>query len=616
MNYAENGTGPVATFAATDQDGDPIEWSLGGADADLFTIDGGVLAFKKSPDYENPNSQSVGTRADKNVYNVTVEATGGMLKVVVTVTNVDEAGKITLNKPQPQVGRGLEATLADQDGGVTDDVWQWARSEDGETWTDIEGATRQTRNPVAEDVGSYLRASVTYTDIFGSGKTASSVTENRVEARTVSNASPSFEDQDDTAPDVDDNDQETGDQDDIVVGRSVAENTEAGMNIGKPVSATDADNDILIYTLGGTVDIDGTATPATDLFSINSSTGQLKTKAMLNFEGGDANPTGNTYAVMVTATDPSTAPASQPVTITLTDVNEAPDFTDASEALATVTVAEVIIPDPENPPALPDLNADYVAVDPDQVNNAAETVTYALEGADAEYFMLGETDGALALRPDDTDTADVDEAHRPNYEEKSSYSITIVAMSGVDSRLLRSRLDVTVKVTDAEDAGTVSLSQREPQEDQTVVATVSDPDGGVTITSWAWARVASTTGDNDAITCPAATAGGWTGIANVSSAAYNPTMADRNMCLRATATYTDNIGTDTATPAGVSERPVQISDPANSAPKFGDQDLVTIGDQSDEATRSVAENQDAGETVGNPLTATDMDLLLYNLSGP
>ena len=54
VDYAENGTGPVATFAASDQDGDAIEWSLTGADAEDFSIDGGVLAFKKSPNFEIP----------------------------------------------------------------------------------------------------------------------------------------------------------------------------------------------------------------------------------------------------------------------------------------------------------------------------------------------------------------------------------------------------------------------------------------------------------------------------------------------------------------------------------------------------------------------------------
>ena len=32
VDYDENGTGPVATFSATDQDGDDIVWSLGGTD--------------------------------------------------------------------------------------------------------------------------------------------------------------------------------------------------------------------------------------------------------------------------------------------------------------------------------------------------------------------------------------------------------------------------------------------------------------------------------------------------------------------------------------------------------------------------------------------------------
>ena len=223
ISYGENGTGPVATFAATDQDGDAIEWSLSGADEDLFTIEGGVLAFKKSPDYENPNSKSTGTLADRNVYNVTIEATGGSHTVVVNVTNVDEDGKVTLTKPQPQVGRGLVAELEDPDGGQTDEKWQWARSEDGETWTDIEGATSQSRSPMADDGGMHLRATVNYADSFGNGKTAYAVSENRVEARTVSNSAPSFIDQDE--------DDETRAYADV--SRSVGENTDVGGNVGK-----------------------------------------------------------------------------------------------------------------------------------------------------------------------------------------------------------------------------------------------------------------------------------------------------------------------------------------------------------------------------------------------
>ena len=68
--------------------------------------------------------------------------------------------------------------------------WQWARSEDGTTWTDIEGATSPRRSPAEADEGMYLRATVTYSDKFGPGKTASAVSARRVEARTLSNAAP------------------------------------------------------------------------------------------------------------------------------------------------------------------------------------------------------------------------------------------------------------------------------------------------------------------------------------------------------------------------------------------------------------------------------------------
>ena len=76
--------------------------------------------------------------------------------------------------------------------------------------------------------------------------------------------------------------------------RSTVENSDAGTNIGKPVSATDADGDILVYSLSGTVTIGGTSPNATDLFSIVAASGQLKAKAKLNFEGveGTDNPHG------------------------------------------------------------------------------------------------------------------------------------------------------------------------------------------------------------------------------------------------------------------------------------------------------------------------------------
>ena len=155
------------------------------------------------------------------------------------------------------------ASLSDPDADVEDEKWQWARgpSADG-PWTDIDKATSASRSPVADDLDMYLQATVTYEDKFGTGKTASAVTENSVEDRTRANAAPSFSSLDETTGD----DAETPNV--IVVTRDVDEGVK-GANVGKPIAASDTDNDVLLYTIDK-------ASQAN--FTIDSRSGQLKTK--------------------------------------------------------------------------------------------------------------------------------------------------------------------------------------------------------------------------------------------------------------------------------------------------------------------------------------------------
>ena len=85
----------------------------------------GELKFKAKPDYEMP------TDADKdNVYEVTVQASDGKLtgmqKVMVSVTNAEEEGVVTLNKVTPVVGIPVTASLTDPDGGISKLTWQWS----------------------------------------------------------------------------------------------------------------------------------------------------------------------------------------------------------------------------------------------------------------------------------------------------------------------------------------------------------------------------------------------------------------------------------------------------------------------------------------------------------
>ena len=89
--------------------------------------------------------------------------------------------------------------------------------------------------------------------------------------------------------------------------RTIAENTATGVNIGNAIAATDANNDTLTYTLGGT---DASS------FSIVSSSGQLQTQAALDYE------TKFSYSVTVFVSDGNGGSDSITVTINVTDVNE------------------------------------------------------------------------------------------------------------------------------------------------------------------------------------------------------------------------------------------------------------------------------------------------------
>ena len=110
----------MRTFSASDPDADAgdIEWSLEGVDDGIFKIsDEGVLTFDKKPNFEGAKDGDEDTAASgdqsaqsDNVYKVTVVASGGKQAVEVTVTDVDEPGKVTFDQPQPQATRGLVAS--------------------------------------------------------------------------------------------------------------------------------------------------------------------------------------------------------------------------------------------------------------------------------------------------------------------------------------------------------------------------------------------------------------------------------------------------------------------------------------------------------------------------
>ena len=288
--FPENGTRAVATYTGRDPEQGTVTWTLLGTDGGDFAISsGGVLSFDPAPDYENPKDSN----AD-NVYNVTVQASDGRnnnnsLEVSVTVSNVEEVGKVTLSSVQPQVSSPLTASLSDPDVVTSAIIWSWHRSTSSSSWSAIGNATANSYTPVSGDVNYYLRATASYTDRFNSSnKSARAVSQNPVRVFSEDNTPPSYSN--------------------TQTSRSVEENTAAGTNVGAPVTATDQ-GDTLTYRLQGT----GAAT-----FRIVASSGQIQTRAPLDYE------TRSSYVVTVKAIDPSSASSTVTVNISVTNVDEPP----------------------------------------------------------------------------------------------------------------------------------------------------------------------------------------------------------------------------------------------------------------------------------------------------
>ena len=219
---------------------------------------------------------------------------------------------------------------------MSDTKWQWAKagSKNG-TYRDIDDATSEMYTPKDADSGSYLRATVTYEDGEGEGKSAMMVSEFQSQRITGGNDAPEFDDVQD--PDG------INPEAKAIAKRNVVENTAAGKTVGSPVVATDDNGDTLTYTLEDAED-DSTNGHAA-LFSIDWGTGQILTKGKLNHEGTDCgynrgtdpNTPWHSYTVVVRATDPSGIPGAAEtansgavtVIVTVTDVNEAPAVTTA-----------------------------------------------------------------------------------------------------------------------------------------------------------------------------------------------------------------------------------------------------------------------------------------------
>ena len=340
--------------------------------------------------------------------------------------------------------------------------------------------------------------------------------------------------------------------------RSIAENTPAGTDIGSPVSATDLDEDVLTYTLGGA---DAAA------FGIVSTTGQLQTRDPLDYEKK------NTYAVTVTVSDGSATDVIS-VTIDITDVaeNNDPVFVEGN-----ATEREI----PENTPAGKNIGSPVSATDLDE----EDVLTYSLSGADAASFGIVSTTGQLRTR------APLD------YEQKNAYSVTVNVSDGNGGT---DTIGVAINVTDVEENNDPvfvegSATEREIPENTPAGRNIGSP-------------VTATDLDEEDVLTYSLSGADAASFGIVSTTGQLQTRAPldyekKNTYSVAVHVSDGNGGTDTI---GVAINVTDVEE--NNAPVFVEGSATE---------RSIPENTPAGRNIGAPVSATDLDedILTYSLSG-
>ena len=254
-----------APVAATDPDGDTIEYLYVESHTDKFSIDSTngqiTLQEDESLDYEAGSTYHVLVivRDNKDLFGNWDDFNDAMSLVTINVTNVEEAGILELSSDSPYVDMEMTAQLSDPDGSITNLTWQWQTADSAEatTWTNVSGATLGSYTPEVGDKGKYLRAKAAYDDGEGTGKEAFGVATDAVVQ--LDNEPPTFDEGASTT-------------------RSLEENSAAGTIVGAIVSATDPDGDSLTYTLALGLD--------SALFKIDGATGRLRVApgAVLDYE--------------------------------------------------------------------------------------------------------------------------------------------------------------------------------------------------------------------------------------------------------------------------------------------------------------------------------------------
>ena len=425
------GTTEALTITAKDPDADAvITYSVsGGADNSKFMIDQntGALTFKMTPDFEMPSSAN-----DDNEYIVEVTASDGKHDatqvITVTVTDVNEAPQITspttANVPEGTTDV-LTVTAVDPD---TDAVITYS----------ISGGADSSKFNIDQTSGALVFKDAPDFEMLGS---ANDDNEYIVEVTASDGENEVAQPITVTVTDVNEAPQITS---------PVTANVPEGTTDVLTVTAIDSDTDAIItYSVSGGAD--------NSKFMIDQNTGALVFKTDPDFEMPASADDDNEYIVEVTASDGENEVA-QTITVTVTDVNEAPTITSSATAdveEGTIKVLTVIAKDPDTD----------------------AMITYSISGgADSSKFNIDQTSGALVFKM----TPDFE---MPNSAARNNtYVVEVTASDGENDE--SQAITVTVTNVNEHSPEIISADKVSVPEGTTLVLTVkaTDADAGAVIT--------------------------------------------------------------------------------------------------------------------------------------
>ena len=129
------------------------------------------------------------------------------------------------------------------------------------------------------------------------------------------------------------------------------------------------------------------------------------------------------------------------------------------------------------------------------------TVNLTLSGADASKFELNDLDTPLAGSKELAFKEAPDFEVKADSDKNNVYEVTVEASDGSNV----GKRDVTVKVTNFNEEGKVTLSGSRPTIGVEITATLADEDGFVPDTvTWTWHRLVATTAEDAATEAAAA----------------------------------------------------------------------------------------------------------------